>query len=90
MVRFPFVVESARSEHTQSTNISYFLLFFAGELFTTVGCHPTKCSEFDKYKDGPEAYFKALKSILASPEAKNKVVAIGECGLGKHTSFFLS
>lgn len=59
-----------------------------GELFTTVGCHPTKCSEFEKYKDGPEAYFKALKTILTSPEAKNKVVAIGECGLDYDRLFF--
>ncbi|KAF9315139.1 TatD DNase [Podila horticola] len=58
------------------------------ELFTTIGCHPTKCTEFETYGDGPEAYFKALKTILASPEAKNKVVAIGECGLDYDRLFF--
>ncbi|KAI1310215.1 TatD DNase [Mortierella claussenii] len=51
------------------------------ELFFTVGCHPTRCSEFEKYKEGPNAYFSALKSILQDPVARSKVVAIGECGL---------
>lgn len=49
----------------------------------TVGCHPTKCSEFEKHKGGPEAYFNALKGFLSNPAAAGKVVAIGECGLGK-------
>ncbi|KAF9144275.1 TatD DNase [Mortierella sp. GBA39] len=50
-------------------------------LFMTVGCHPTRCSEFESHPDGPEGYFKALKAYLDSPETKGKVVAIGECGL---------
>ncbi|KAF9435074.1 TatD DNase [Entomortierella beljakovae] len=50
-------------------------------LFMTVGCHPTRCSEFDNHKEGAEGYFKALKAILESPEAKGKIVAIGEVGL---------
>ena len=49
----------------------------------TVGCHPTRCSEFEKHKGGPEAYFNALKGLLSDPAAKDKIVAIGECGLGK-------
>ena len=47
-----------------------------------MGCHPTKCSEFEKHKDGPEAYFNALKGFLTNPAAVGKVVAIGECGFG--------
>ncbi|GAN01085.1 deoxyribonuclease TATDN1-like protein [Mucor ambiguus] len=47
-------------------------------LFSTVGCHPTRCSEFEKYKDGPQAYYDELLNLATS--AKN-VVAIGECGL---------
>jgi len=49
----------------------------------TVGCHPTRCSEFESHKGGPEGYFNALKDMLANPSAKGKIVAIGECGLGK-------
>lgn len=52
----------------------------------TVGCHPTRCSEFDSHADGPEGYFNALRSMLEIPEAKGKIVAIGECGLGKGES----
>ncbi|KAF9311957.1 TatD DNase [Podila horticola] len=50
-------------------------------LFMTVGCHPTRCTEFESHPDGPEAYFNELKALLDNPEAKNKIVAIGECGL---------
>lgn len=49
----------------------------------TVGCHPTRSSEFESHPDGPEGYFNALKAYLNNPETKGKVVAIGECGLGK-------
>ncbi|KAF9913509.1 TatD DNase [Lobosporangium transversale] len=51
------------------------------DLFMTVGCHPTRCSEFEAHESGPEAYFNALKTILDNPEARSKIVAIGECGL---------
>ncbi|KAG0009312.1 TatD DNase [Entomortierella chlamydospora] len=51
------------------------------ELFLTVGCHPTKCSEFERHKEGPDAYFNALKALLQNPATNSKVVAIGECGL---------
>ncbi|KAF9573089.1 TatD DNase [Mortierella alpina] len=47
----------------------------------TVGCHPTRCSEFESHPEGPEAYFGALKTMLENPDAKQKIVAIGECGL---------
>ncbi|KAF9349891.1 TatD DNase [Mortierella sp. AD094] len=57
-------------------------------LFLTVGCHPTKCSEFERHKDGPDAYFNALKAILQNPATKTKVVAIGECGLDYDRLFF--
>ncbi|KAF9111527.1 TatD DNase [Mortierella sp. AM989] len=50
-------------------------------LFMTVGCHPTRCSEFESHSDGPEGYFNELKAMLDNPEAKRKIVAIGECGL---------
>ncbi|XP_045777745.1 putative deoxyribonuclease TATDN1 [Maniola jurtina] len=46
------------------------------QLFSTVGCHPTRCSEF---VDNPDAYLKSLKEMIE--ENRDKVVAIGECGL---------
>ncbi|KAI8388485.1 uncharacterized protein BYT42DRAFT_592390 [Radiomyces spectabilis] len=47
-------------------------------LYCTVGCHPTRCDEFDAFEQGPQGYFDAL---LAIAKQHAKVVAIGECGL---------
>jgi len=52
---------------------------FPGSIFSTVGCHPTRCSEFLEHKEGPEDYFQRLLKI--AKENKESVVAIGECGL---------
>ena len=53
--------------------------------YATVGCHPTRSSEFDKFEGGPEAYLAELdKVIAANLVGKGRVVAIGECGLGKY------
>ncbi|KAI7908137.1 uncharacterized protein BX663DRAFT_528655 [Cokeromyces recurvatus] len=49
-----------------------------GFLYSTVGCHPTRCSEFEEYKDGPQAYFDQLLKLATSSKS---VIAIGECGL---------
>lgn len=62
-------------------------------LFATVGCHPTRCEEFLKpldelgvdkdsisnAEDDGSAYFNALHQLILNN--KEKVVAIGECGL---------
>ncbi|XP_068896172.1 deoxyribonuclease TATDN1 isoform X2 [Tenebrio molitor] len=45
-------------------------------LFTTVGCHPTRCLEFD---ENPTTYLTELKKTIES--GSKKVVAVGECGL---------
>lgn len=48
-------------------------------LYSTVGCHPTRCEEFVTYPSGPENYLKNLKDLASSE--RSKVVAIGELGL---------
>jgi TatD DNase family protein len=54
----------------------------AAHLYTTVGCHPTRCDEFDNDKQGPDHYYEQLKNLIKSHSQAKKIVAIGECGLG--------
>lgn len=52
------------------------------DLYATVGCHPTRSSEFDSHADGPDAYFDELdKLIVDNLSGPGRVVAVGECGL---------
>ena len=48
-------------------------------LFITVGCHPTRCKEFEQSKTTPDDYFHGLVGLIK--ENDKKVLAIGECGL---------
>ncbi len=51
--------------------------------YATVGCHPTRSTQFDKFPSGPEKYLEELdKLIIANLTGKGRVVAVGECGLG--------
>ncbi|XP_067632956.1 deoxyribonuclease TATDN1 isoform X2 [Eurosta solidaginis] len=45
-------------------------------LSITMGCHPTRCNEFN---ENPEKYYEGLRKKIR--ENPNKVVAVGECGL---------
>lgn len=54
------------------------------DLYATCGCHPTRSSEFEKDKVGPEAYLAKLDDLIQKNRtARGRVVAIGECGLGR-------
>lgn len=48
-------------------------------LFSTVGCHPTRCNEFVNFDSGPAAYLNSLRDLACN--SRPKIVAIGETGL---------
>ena len=55
-------------------------------MFATVGCHPTRSTEFAEYAHGgPSAYLAALDKLISDNiQGEGRVVAVGECGLGMY------
>ena len=54
-------------------------------LFTTVGVHPTRCGEFETPETvSPRDHLDQLLRLVM--ENREKVIAIGECGLGKEAT----
>ena len=71
--------------HLQDLNPALELCKSTPDLFCTVGCHPTRCNEF---QENPDAYYKQLLDVATNN--KDKVVAIGECGLDYDREHFCS
>ncbi|THH14360.1 hypothetical protein EW146_g5959 [Bondarzewia mesenterica] len=60
-------------------------------LYATVGCHPTRSTEFEKYRGGPDAYLEGLDALIqVNLTGNGRVVAVGECGLDYDRTHFAS
>ncbi|EKM83928.1 hypothetical protein AGABI1DRAFT_33246, partial [Agaricus bisporus var. burnettii JB137-S8] len=50
--------------------------------YATVGCHPTRSTDFDNHTDGPQAYLEGLDTLISENlTGRGRVVALGELGL---------
>lgn len=55
-------------------------------LYATAGCHPTRSTEMTSYEGGTSAYMAALQALVDAHRPgtnDGRIVAIGECGLGR-------
>ncbi|KAG5437781.1 hypothetical protein PCANB_000494 [Pneumocystis canis] len=50
-------------------------------LTCTIGCHPTRVNEFEKYQQGPDKYLKEIHKLALLGKELGKVVSFGEIGL---------
>ena len=87
-IEYMIITGGSLSDATEAINLSK----IDERLFTTVGCHPTRCNEFlepiaksnnEKFpsnnEDSATQYINALHQLITAN--KDKVVAVGECGL---------
>ena len=57
------------------------------DAFATIGVHPCRATEPfkdktpDQHEEALNEYFKQIESVLADHNLKNRIVAVGECGL---------
>jgi TatD DNase family protein len=60
------------------------LCYLDERLYCTVGCHPTRCLEFETFPSShsSESYYHNLLALAKLGIQQGKVVACGECGLG--------
>ncbi|KAF8519137.1 Mg-dependent DNase [Hysterangium stoloniferum] len=59
------------------------------KVYATVGCHPTRSSDFEKFRAGPDAYLTALDQLISqNHKGVGRVVAVGECGLDYDRTHF--
>jgi TatD DNase family protein len=64
------------------------VLYYYKDLYATVGCHPTRSTEFEK---DPSGYLQALDDLVgAHLTGPGRAVAIGECGLDYDRTHFAS
>ncbi|KAG4306248.1 hypothetical protein PORY_000236 [Pneumocystis oryctolagi] len=47
----------------------------------TVGCHPTRVTEFEKYPEGPDKYLEEIQKLALFGKSIGKVASFGEIGL---------
>ena len=87
-IEYMIITGGSLSDVTEAINLSK----IDERLFTTVGCHPTRCNEFlepiaksnneklsSNNEDSATQYMNALHELITAN--KDKVVAVGECGL---------
>ncbi|KAK0564288.1 hypothetical protein OC844_001784 [Tilletia horrida] len=56
------------------------------DIYTTLGCHPTRATQFDAHPGGSAGFARDLRDLVQ--RAGGKCVALGECGLDKDRLFF--